>query len=101
MTPAPRHEFYEIALSEAERGEFAEAQRVEGLSDEIAILRMRLRSAIAERPEDIELLERGVRLLVQSLLAQHRISSKEAANVTEALGSTLEHFASLFREPVE
>jgi hypothetical protein len=101
MSAPPQQEFYEIAFSEAERGEFAEAQRVEGLRAEIAILRMRLRSAIAERPEDLELVERGVRLLVQSLLAQHRLTSREAANLTEAVTGAFEHFAGLMREAVE
>jgi hypothetical protein len=96
-----RRSFYEAALSEAEREDLVAARSVEGLEDEIAILRLRLRDALAERPEDIELMERAIRLLVQSLLAEHRLSSKEARGVTDAMTSLIERLAGTLREAVE
>jgi hypothetical protein len=96
-----RRSFYEAALSEAERGDFAAARGVEGLQDEIAILRLRLREAMAAHPEDLLLVERGVRLLIQSLLAEHRISSKEASGVTDAVTAAIERMAGALREAVE
>jgi hypothetical protein len=101
MNIAARRSFYEAALSAAERDDLAVARDVEGLQEEIAILRLRLRAALADHPDDIKLVERGVRLLIQSLLANHRISSKEASGVTEAVTVALERFAGTLREAVE
>jgi hypothetical protein len=96
-----RRSFYDAALTEADREELAAARGVEGLQDEIAVLRLRLREALAEHPEDSQLVERGVRLLIQSLLAEHRLSSKEARGLTDALTATFEEFANVLREAVE
>ena len=102
MNAAPaRRSFYEAALTAAERDDLLEARSVEGLQDEIAILRLRLREALAGHPEDVELVERGVRLLIQSLLAEHRISSKEASGVTDAVTVAIEQLAGVLREAVE
>ncbi len=96
-----RRSFYEAALSEAERGDLAEARDIEGLQDEIAILRLKLRDALAAHPEDLLLVERGVRLLIQSLLAEHRLSAKEASGVTDAVTMAIERLAGTLREAVE
>jgi hypothetical protein len=96
-----RPSFYDAALTEAEREGLAAARSVEGLQDEIAVLRIRLREALAEHPEDAPLVERGVRLLIHSLLAEHRLSSREARGLTEAVTATFEEFANVLREAVE
>ena len=48
-------DFYGSALDRAERIELAAAHDVEGLDDEIAVLRMKLRTALAEHPDDLAL----------------------------------------------
>lgn len=96
-----RPPFYESALSRAEREEFGVARGVEGLQEEIAILRLRLREALGEHPGDLDIVERGVRLLVQSLLAEHRLSSKEARNITDAASVLVEQLMQSFAERFE
>ena len=75
---ATERSFYASALGEAERADFDEARRIDGLDEEVALLRLRLREALAAQPEDFKLLQNGVRLLVQALLARHRLSPKQA-----------------------
>lgn len=96
-----RPSFYESAMSRAEREELGVARGVDGLQDEIAILRLRLRDALGEHPGDLDIVERGVRLLVQSLLAEHRLSSKEARNVSEAATVLVEQLMKSFVERFE
>jgi hypothetical protein len=96
-----RRSFYEAVLTEAEREDLADAREIEGLADEIAILRLRLREALGEHPEDGQLVERVVRLLIQSLLADHRVSSREARGLTEAVTNTFEELAHVMREAIE
>lgn len=70
--------FYAIALDEADRAGLDEARQLEGLAEEIALLRLRVRDALIAHRDDTRLIETGVRLLIQSLLAQHRISAGQA-----------------------
>ncbi|MGD0765233.1 MAG: hypothetical protein ABR978_02870 [Dehalococcoidia bacterium] len=45
--------FYESALSAAERENLPQARDVEGLDEEIAVLRLRLRSVLKEHPDNM------------------------------------------------
>ncbi len=101
MSARTARSFYETALSRADRVELEAARDIQGLEDEIAILRLRLRDALAAHPDDLELVERGVRLLVQSLLADYRLSSREAEGVTDAMTVLIEQIAGSLREAIE
>ena len=90
--------FYASALGGAERAaELAEAASVEGLADEIALLRIRLRETLEQHPEDFTLLQRGIRLLVQALVAQHRLSPKQAENFADAVAGVIEQMGEVLR----
>lgn len=71
------HDFYGKALDEAERIELEEAAEVEGLDKEIAVLRVRLRRILKQEPDDMQLMMRGMELLVKAVSARYRLS-KEA-----------------------
>lgn len=73
--PAPGG-FYADALSQAERIRLPQARQIEGLDDEIALLRVRLGSLAAEHPENIELLLKGIGVLVRAVAARYRLSKK-------------------------
>ncbi len=81
--------FYRKALSEAEQAALGEAQGVEGLDDEIAVLRVRLRRALEERPEDIQLLVRGLDLLVKAVAARYRLSPQARRDLADNLAGVL------------
>lgn len=84
--------FYERGLSEAERDDLAEARGVHGLAEEAALLRVRLREVLEQHPEDWDVLLSGVRLLVNVLLAQHRLTGQQAEDLTASVASVLEQF---------
>jgi hypothetical protein len=65
--------FYERALEEAERCELPAALEIEGVDEEIALLRLRLRTALEEHPEDLPLMFRGVELLTRAVTARYRL----------------------------
>ena len=88
-----RQGFYESALAAADELEaFEEARRVEGLDDEIALLRLKLRRQIGDDEVDPKLIQGGVRLLIQALLAQHRLSPQQAEHLGDAVAQVLEEF---------
>jgi len=77
--------FYEQALDEAETTELEGAKQVEGLDDEIALLRLRLGSLLSERPEDLTLMFKGVELLTRVVSARYRMSKGDRGEVSESL----------------
>ena len=89
-----RASFYDSALAAADRHDFHVAREVEGLGDEVALLRLHLRRALADREGEIDArtLQQGVRMLVQALLAQHRLSPRQAGHLGDAVAGVLEEF---------
>jgi hypothetical protein len=76
-------------MTEAERLQLSEAADVEGLGDEIAVLRVRLKTALGERPEDLKLLVRGVEILVRAVATQYRLSPKARQDLAENFAAAL------------
>lgn len=82
MSPKPRparptrraRGFYDTVLEEAERAALESARAVDGLDEEIALLRVKLQAALAERPEDHDLLLKSVSLLVRAVATRYRIA---------------------------
>ena len=64
-------------------------------------LRLRLREALGDESQDFKLLQNGMRLLVQALLARHRLSPKQADNLSEAVANLLEEFGEVLRQAGE
>ncbi len=81
--------FYTEALSEAEQLLLEKAREVEGLDEEIAVLRVRLRKALDEAPEDLRLLTQGVGMLVRAVAVQYRLSPKARRDLTDHLANLL------------
>jgi hypothetical protein len=77
--------FYERAMTAAERDALDDALVIEGLDEEVALLRLRLRSLLAESDADERLIQAGIRLLLQALATRHRIEGRHV----EELGSIL------------
>lgn len=83
--PAAPTGFYAQALSEAEQIQLSEAKQLEGLEEEIALLRLRLSQLLAEHPERTDLLLKGVKTLVRAVAAQYRLSRKAEGDLSESV----------------
>ncbi len=82
--------FYEKALTKAEKDDFPVALEVEGVDQEIALLRLRLRTALEKQPEDLQLMLRGVVMLVQALAAKYRLPKADLDAIAEAMAAEIE-----------
>lgn len=92
-----RHGFYAQALSEAERLLLPGAREIEGLDEEIALLRVKLSTALAQHPGNMPLMLRAVELLVKAVAAEYRLSKKSQDNLAEAIDGVLKEIgAALF-----
>ena len=94
----PQGGFYDRVLSEAERVLLAQAGEVEGLNQEIALLRVKLATAVQEHPENLPLMLRGVELLVKAVSAEYRLSKKSQDNLAAAIDGVLKEIGASFFE---
>jgi hypothetical protein len=81
--------FYDEALSEAERADLPLARELRGIDEEIAVVRLRLRSALEQHPEDLKLMAKGVDLLVKALSVRYRLSKDEKADLSAGIKGVL------------
>ena len=83
------HGFYDAALSEAERILLPQAMEMEGLEEEIALLRVKLNSIIAQQPENMALLLKGIAMLTKAVATKYRLSKEAKENLADAIDSVL------------
>lgn len=87
--PRLARDFYGSALDAAERIELEAASEVEGLDEEIAVLRLKLRRSLEKRPDDLQLMLRGIDLLVKAVSARYRLSKQAEADLSDSLANVI------------
>jgi hypothetical protein len=88
-----RHLFYGQALNEAERLELEEARGVEGIDEEIAILRVKLRELIVAAPEKFDLHLRLATTIARLVTTRYSISKEQKKSLKEAITKVLTEIA--------
>jgi len=91
--------FYGPSMSEAEQEALEAAHEVEGLTDEIAMLRVKLMTAIDEHPENLKLLEAGINMLVRAVAAQYRLSPKAKGELADSITAVLNNLGDQLLPP--
>jgi len=86
---ASASEFYETALSRAERTRLPKARLSEGLDGEIALLRVRLHRVAQQHPEQFELLLKGVNSLARAVALKYKLSDKPADDLAKNIAGVL------------
>jgi hypothetical protein len=90
--------FYDHVLIEAERVLLPQAAQVQGLEQEIALLRVKLATVVQEHPENLPLMLRGVELLIRAVSAEYRLSKKSQDNLAAAIDGVLKEIGASFFE---
>jgi hypothetical protein len=85
--------FYDRVLDEAERLDFELAAGVEGVDDEIALLRVRIKSLLANDPENIKLLMTATTTLANLVKTKYKISKEQKQGLKEAIENVLKDIA--------
>ena len=78
-------DFYTRALGEAEKNLLPQARELEGLDEEIALLRVKLIQALREKPQDLELLLKGVGMLVRAVSTRYRLSKNAEEDLYQSV----------------
>lgn len=81
------HLFYDRVIDAAE---LREALAVDGLDQDIALLRGTLRKHMKAHPGDLDVMLKSVTLLVRAVAARYRMSEKRAADFGAALATTVD-----------
>ncbi|MEE8471354.1 MAG: hypothetical protein V3S51_08495 [Dehalococcoidia bacterium] len=90
---SPERGFYSRALDEAEKLDFELAQGVEGIDDEIALLRVKIKFLLENDPENVRLIMEATRTLARLVTTRYRISSDQKKDLTNAIGNVLKGLA--------
>ena len=94
--------FYKKALSEAEAEYLKRAGNVEGLDQEIAVLRTKILTTLEEHPDDVAMFMKGIATLSRTLAARHRLGDKAGQDLFDNLVGTLRGLGEqIFPDPNE
>jgi hypothetical protein len=85
--------FYGRALEEAEKLELEEASHVEGIDEEIALLRVKLRELLEEQPERIDLHLEAANIIACLVKTRYQITRVQKKSLREAIQKVLTEVA--------
>jgi uncharacterized protein YjcR len=90
---ARKHGFYSKVLDEAEQLDFEMATCVEGIDDEIALLRTKVKSVLRHDPQNIRLIMQATNTLARLLRTRYNISKEDKKGLKEAIANVLKDVA--------
>jgi len=87
------HGFYSRVLDEAERLELEEASQVEGIDEEIALLRLKLRELVEHEPDRIDLHFQAANTIARLVRTRYQITKEQKKSLKEAVTKVLTEVA--------
>jgi len=90
---ARKHGFYSKALDEAERLQLEEAGYVEGIDEEIALLRVKLREFVEKEPDRIDLHLEAANTIARLIRTRYQITKEQKKSLKEAIAKVLTEVA--------
>ena len=88
-----KHSFYGKVLDEAERLDLEAAAGVDGIDDEIALLRVKLKSILASDPDNIKLIMQATNALARLVKTRYHITREQKKGLKEAIGNVIRDIA--------
>ena len=86
---ARKHGFYSHALTEAETVDLEEAALIEGIDQEIAFLRMKLKELAEHEPDRIDLHLEAANTIARLVRTRYQISGEQKTSLKEAIHKVL------------
>ena len=85
--------FYQKALGEIEQLDFELAAGVNGIDDEIALLRVKIKSILGDDPKNVRLIVEATNALERLVRTRYKISKDQRKGLKEAIGNVLRDVA--------
>lgn len=90
---ARKHGFYSRVLDEEEKRDFEQAVGVDGLDEEIALLRAKLKGVLRRDPENLDLIMRATGALARLLRTRYHIGKDDKKGLGDAISNVLRDVA--------
>lgn len=90
---ARKHGFYSQVLDESEKLQLEEARGIEGIDEEIAILRVKLRSLIDKQPDRFDLHLEAANTIARLVRTRYSITREQKKTLREAITKVLTDIA--------
>jgi len=90
---ARKHGFYSDVLDESQQRDFEEATQIQGIDEEIALLRVKIKSLVEHNPENLRLIMQAVNALSKLVMTKYNISKEDKQGLKEAITSVLKDIA--------
>ena len=85
--------FYGRVLDEAEKLDFELASGVDGIDEEIALLRVKIKSIMGDDPKNLKLLVEATNALERLIRTRYKITKEQRKGLKEAIGNVLKDIA--------
>ena len=90
---ARKHGFYSRMLDAAEEADYVLATEVEGIDDEIALLRVKIKSVLRHDPDNFKLVLQAVTTLSRLLATRLNIGKRDKKGLKDAIINVLKDVA--------
>jgi hypothetical protein len=87
----PENDFYNSVLSQAEKVDFKRACEVEGLDEEIALFRVKIKALLSEEKVDVKLLMAATNMLSRLVKTRFGITKSEKKGLAEVVKNVIEN----------
>lgn len=89
-----QNEFYLKVLDEAEKLDFQAASNIEGIDDEIALLRLKIREMAKDKDKNnLKLMMAVTGMLAKLVQARYNMTKNQKKGLKEAIGAILKDYA--------
>ncbi|MFC1947336.1 hypothetical protein ACFLXY_05400 [Chloroflexota bacterium] len=82
---ARKHGFYSKVLDEKEQAAYDQAIFVEGIDEEIALLRVKMISLLERDPDNIRLVSQAVNTLIKLIIIKYNIDKSDPKSMKQAI----------------
>ena len=89
----PEASFYSKALDDAEKLEFETASGVDGIDQEIALLRVEIKAILQDNPKNIKDLVKVTNALDKLVKTRYHITKEQRKGLKEAIGHVIKDIA--------
>ena len=86
---ARKHGYYSQTLSPEEQEDFELATAVQGIDEEIALLRVKIKSLVIHHPDNVRLITQAVNALERLIRTKYSPKKEDKQSLTEAVGRVL------------
>jgi hypothetical protein len=89
----PRTGFYDKVLDEAEKLDFELAAGVDGINDEIALLRVKIKSRLEQDPNNLKNILQATNTLAKLVKVRYSITPEQKNGLKEAIANVIKDVA--------